>query len=123
MTSLSALAMSAAFLATRRAGYAGAGASFWPLTLGFFAFEACVGFYFPLIGTLRSKLVPDSHRSVIMNLFGMPLNLAVVAVFMGMDRLGVKGALGVSAVGLAVCAGAAVRLRGMIGGEVEVGEE
>ena len=40
------------------------------LMLSFFLFEACVGMYFPSIGTLRSRFVPDSHRSVIMNLFG-----------------------------------------------------
>ena len=115
MTFASALSMSVAALSAWR------GASFfWPLALGFFAFEACVGFYFPLIGTLRSKLVPDSHRSVIMNLFGIPLNLAVVAVFLGMDRLGVKGALTVSAGGLAVCAAAAASLKSLMGkGEEE----
>ena len=29
----------------------------------FFAFEACVGFYFPSIGTLRSKYIPDRWAS------------------------------------------------------------
>lgn len=73
------------------------------LIASFFAFEACVGMYFPSIGTLRSKYIPDSHRSVIMNLFGIPLNILVVSVFLFVKYLGVNGALGISscALGLA----------------------
>jgi hypothetical protein len=73
------------------------------IVASFFAFEACVGMYFPSIGTLRSKYVPDSHRSVIMNLFGIPLNVLVVSVFLSIHKLGVKGALSISsgALGLA----------------------
>lgn len=56
--------------------------------------------YFPLIGTLRSKYVPDSHRSVIMNLFGIPLNLIVVSVFLSIKKLGIQGALTCSTVSL-----------------------
>jgi MFS transporter, MFS domain-containing protein family, molybdate-anion transporter len=75
-----------------------------PLLMGaFFAFEACVGMYFPSIGTLRSRYVPDSHRSVIMNLFGIPLNVLVVSVFLSIHQLGKVGALSISsgALGLA----------------------
>lgn len=70
-----------------------------PMT-AFFVFEGCVGMYFPSIGTLRSKYVPDSHRSVIMNLFGIPLNLLVVSVFLANLQLGVSGALGISTTAL-----------------------
>jgi hypothetical protein len=63
------------------------------LITAFFAFEACVGMYFPSIGTLRSKYIPDSHRSVIMNIFGIPLNALVVGVFLSIKKLGVQGAL------------------------------
>ena len=75
-----------------------------------FAFELCVGMYFPSIGTLRSRHVPDSHRSVIMNLFGIPLNLLVISVFLSIRRLGVSGALRVAtgALGLATSAAAAL---------------
>jgi MFS family permease len=75
------------------------------LTAAFFAFEACVGMYFPLIGTLRARYLPDSHRSVLMNLFGIPLNLIVVGVFMNMHRLGTRGALGCASAALAGAAG------------------
>lgn len=92
------------------------------LVLAFFMFEACVGVYFPFIGTLRSKTVPDSHRSVIMNLFGIPLNALVVAVFLGIKQLGVEGALKVSATSLAVAAGAAIKLRGIMKKEMKEAE-
>jgi hypothetical protein len=49
------------------------------LIASFFLFEACVGMYFPSIGSLRAKYIPDKYRSVIMNLFGIPLNLIVVS--------------------------------------------
>lgn len=74
------------------------------LAAAFFVFEACVGMYFPSIGTLRSKYIPDSHRSVIMNLFGVPLNLIVVSVFLSIKSLGVSGALTVASSALAVAA-------------------
>lgn len=69
------------------------GTSLAAIVAAFFAFEACVGMYFPSIGTLRSKYIPDSHRSVIMNIFGIPLNLLVVSVFLSIRSLGVQGAL------------------------------
>ena len=74
-----------------------------PLIAAFLAFEFCVGCYFPLIGTLRSKYLPDAYRGVIMNLFGIPLNLIVVAVFLSIGKLGTVGALGCS-FGALVCA-------------------
>jgi hypothetical protein len=73
-----------------------------PLIAAFLAFEACVGMYFPSIGTLRSKYLPDSHRSVMMNLFGIPLNLIVVSVFLSIRQLGVQGALKFAAGALAI---------------------
>lgn len=72
------------------------------LAASFFVFEACVGMYFPSIGTLRSKYVPDSHRSVIMNLFGIPLNVLVVSVFLSMSKLGLTGALSISSGALGI---------------------
>lgn len=74
-----------------------------PLSAAFFLFEACVGMYFPSIGTLRSKYLPDRHRSVLMNLFGIPLNLIVVSVFLSLKSLGSQGALHIAsgALGLA----------------------
>lgn len=85
------------------------------LVAAFFAFEACVGMYFPSIGTLRSKYVPDSHRSVIMNLFGIPLNVLVVGVFMSISKLGLQGALGISSGALCLALLCMLKLNTMIG--------
>jgi hypothetical protein len=85
------------------------------LTLAYFTFEATVGAYFPTVGTLRSKNLPDSHRSVIMNLFGVPLNLLVVGVFLSINSLGVAGALGVSSGILALAAAASFELNRIAG--------
>lgn len=79
----------------------------------FFAFEACVGMYFPSIGTLRSKYFPDSHRSVIMNLFGIPLNALVVTVFLSIKRLGVSGALSISTGALALATLSMMKLKSL----------
>lgn len=84
------------------------------LMASFFVFEACVGMYFPSIGTLRSKYVPDSHRSIIMNLFGIPLNVLVVGVFLSIKQLGLKGALGISSASLSLAAICMLKLRSMV---------
>lgn len=97
MLALATIAMGGSTLAASSSAV-----SLWTIVAGFFAFEACVGMYFPSIGTLRSKYVPDSHRGVIMNLFGIPLNALVVSVFLSMKRLGLTGALGISTGALAV---------------------
>jgi len=87
------------------------------LVAAFFAFEACVGMYFPSIGTLRSKYVPDSHRSVIMNLFGIPLNVLVVSVFLSIKRLGVGGALSISTGALGLATLSMLKLKAMVRNE------
>lgn len=84
------------------------------LVASFFAFEACVGMYFPSIGTLRSKYVPDSHRSVIMNLFGIPLNILVVTVFLSISKLGLNGALGISSGALALATLCMIKLNAVV---------
>ena len=102
------LAAATAMLAATRA-VASTG-SLSTLIAAFFAFEACVGMYFPSIGTLRSKYVPDSHRSVIMNIFGLPLNIIVVGVFLSIKYLGVTGALSCATGALALASACAVAL-------------
>merc|ERR550525_2359976 len=46
----------------------------------FLVFEACVGLYFPMMGTLKGKVVPEQMRSTIYNLYRLPLNVIVVLV-------------------------------------------
>jgi len=76
----------------------------------FLLFETCVGFYFPAIGTLRSKYVPDTHRGVMMAMFRVPLNVIVVAVMLTMRYLGLRGSFGCSTTVLTLALFAAVRL-------------
>merc|ERR1712228_656457 len=54
----------------------------------FIVFECCVGCYFPIIGALRGKYVPDNVRATIMNIFRIPLNVIVVIVLWYIDELG-----------------------------------
>jgi len=54
----------------------------------FIVFECCVGVYFPTIGGLRGKYVPDAVRATIMNIFRIPLNVIVVTVLYSLDALG-----------------------------------
>uniref|UniRef100_A0A7S2YH79 Molybdate-anion transporter n=1 Tax=Entomoneis paludosa TaxID=265537 RepID=A0A7S2YH79_9STRA len=113
MLSIATVAMSVATWSVK----AGGGANLATIVASFFAFEACVGMYFPSIGTLRSKYVPDSHRSVIMNLFGIPLNVLVVSVFLSINKLGLAGALGVSTGALGVATLCMLQLLKSIGKE------
>jgi len=103
------LAASAIGLAAATAGTKG---SLAPVLLSFFVFEACVGFYFPAIGTLRSKYLPDSHRGLMMASFRVPLNVIVVSVMLSMNALGLRGSLGCSAAALLVAFLAQLRLCG-----------
>lgn len=70
------------------------------LLASFCLFEACVGAYFPAMGTMRSRYVPDSHRSIITSLSQVPMNFIVIAVMLGGKRLGIKGSLLCCAIGL-----------------------
>ena len=49
-----------------------------------------------------------------MNLFGIPLNLIVVGVFLSIDRLGMRGALSVSTLALGCATGAQLLLRTLV---------
>ena len=121
MLSVATIAMGAATWAVKAAGSGATAVNTLPqLIAALFCFEACVGMYFPSIGTLRSRYVPDSHRSVIMNLFGIPLNVLVVAVFLSIHKLGVTGALTISSTALGVATLAMARLWRQTSKEAEV---
>jgi len=44
----------------------------------FLLFEMSVGIYFPMIGTLKSSIVPEASRATIYNLYRVPLNFLVI---------------------------------------------
>jgi len=54
----------------------------------FITFEVCVGIFWPSMGTLRSRYVPEAARSTIMNFFRIPLNFIVV--FILLQNLSIK---------------------------------
>jgi len=50
------------------------------LYICFILYEVIVGIYFPAIGTVRAKFVPEETRAGVMNLFRIPLNVIVVTL-------------------------------------------
>ncbi|XP_048739723.1 molybdate-anion transporter-like isoform X2 [Ostrea edulis] len=50
--------------------------------IGFLVFECCVGIFWPSLGQMRGKYVPDDTRSTIMNFFRVPLNMIVVGILL-----------------------------------------
>lgn len=58
--------------------------------LGFNLFEWCCGLYFPAMGTIRSKVIPEEIRATVMNLFRIPLNLIVVITLLRVDEMDQK---------------------------------
>ncbi|RKO87671.1 hypothetical protein BDK51DRAFT_2042, partial [Blyttiomyces helicus] len=57
------------------------------LLMAFNIFEACCGLYFPSMGTIRGRFVPEETRSTVMNVFRIPLNLIVVAALLKVDSM------------------------------------
>ena len=55
--------------------------------VSFFVFEVCVGLFWPSLGFLRSKYVPEDCRATTMNFFRIPLNLIVVLVLANIGAL------------------------------------
>jgi len=64
----------------------------WCRFFAFCVFEVCVGIYFPSIGTLRGRLVPNEVRATVMNLFRCGLNIIVVVVLYNIEHLQEKSA-------------------------------
>ncbi len=78
--------------------------SLFGIIASFFAFEACVGMYFPSIGIIRSEFLPESHRCAIMTLFAVPLNVLVVGVISFQPIIGDIGSLKVAGCAMGVAA-------------------
>ena len=54
---------------------------------GFCVFEVCCGIYWPSVGSMRSKYIPEEVRSTVMNVFRIGLNMIVVLVLINIDSL------------------------------------
>jgi MFS family permease len=50
--------------------------------IAFLVFEFTVGVYFPVMGTLKSSIVPEKMRSTIYNIYRIPLNIIVLTVLL-----------------------------------------
>ncbi|XP_072025816.1 molybdate-anion transporter-like isoform X2 [Amphiura filiformis] len=50
--------------------------------ISFLVFEVCVGIFWPSMGTMRGKYVPEQVRSTIMNFFRIPLNFIVILILL-----------------------------------------
>jgi MFS family permease len=48
--------------------------------IGFLIFEFCVGMYFPAMGVLKSKTVPEAMRASVYNICRVPLNMVVACI-------------------------------------------
>ena len=53
----------------------------------FFAFEVTVGLYWPSIGSVRAKHLPQETRATMMNIFRIGLNFIVIAMLYHVDML------------------------------------
>eukprot|EP01083_Nonionella_stella_P116565 346403_1 len=53
---------------------------------GFLIFEFCVGMFWPGLGTMRGKYVPENVRATVMNFFRVPLNMFVVGFLFYVDK-------------------------------------
>ena len=83
----------------------------WALVfVGFLAFEACVGVFWPSLMKMRSEIVPEGLRSTIMNIFRVPLNAFVCVVLFNVGRLSTAAVFSVCVSMLLLCALLQVRL-------------
>jgi len=67
----------------------------------FCLFEACVGMYYPVQGTLRGTLISNEHRATLSSLFRVPLNIFVVVSLLTGVSSARRGVLTASAIMLA----------------------
>mmetsp|Transcript_64099 Transcript_64099/g.119169 ORF Transcript_64099/g.119169 Transcript_64099/m.119169 type:complete len:482 (+) Transcript_64099:89-1534(+) len=51
--------------------------------LCFMLFEFCVGCYWPVVGSLKSEVVPEKIRATVYNLYRVPLNFVVCWLLLG----------------------------------------
>ncbi|KAI9336115.1 major facilitator superfamily [Obelidium mucronatum] len=60
---------------------------YYTCLVSFLVFEICCGLYWPVMGTLRGKYIPDDVRCTTMTMFRIPLNLIVVAVLTNLKNM------------------------------------
>merc|ERR1719164_233502 len=70
--------------------------------VAFLVFEACVGLYFPMMGTLKGDIVPEDMRSTIYNIYRLPLNIIVLMPLLMNFSISTTFAVTTSILGVAV---------------------
>jgi len=70
--------------------------------VAFLVFEACVGLYFPMMGTLKGDIVPEDMRSTIYNIYRLPLNVIVLMPLLMNFSISTTFAVTTAILGLAV---------------------
>jgi len=70
--------------------------------VAFLVFEACVGLYFPMMGTLKGDIVPEDMRSTIYNIYRLPLNVIVLMPLLMNFSISTTFAVTTSILGIAV---------------------
>ncbi len=56
------------------------------LSIGFFIFELGVGLYFPSVGSVRAKIIPEQNRSSLTSLFRVLPNCICVVMLLNVQR-------------------------------------
>jgi MFS family permease len=69
-----------------------------PVVFGMFVlFETICGMMFPAYAGLRSKHVPEEHRTTIMNIYRIPLNLFVIIMLLNKKNMQLNTTFGICA--------------------------
>jgi hypothetical protein len=61
--------------------------SHWGRVMAFLGFEVIIGVFWPSIALMRSRVIPEDIRTLVLNLFRVPLNIIVVLVLYNADYL------------------------------------
>jgi MFS transporter, MFS domain-containing protein family, molybdate-anion transporter len=83
----------------------------WTILFAFCAFEAAVGLYFPLVGTLRGLVVPSAVQATVASIYRIGLNACVIFVLLGLPGLPPTSILLIAVALLAASFLAAITLR------------
>jgi MFS family permease len=71
--------------------------------ISFLLFELSCGLMFPTYGSLRSLYIPDEHRTTIMNIYRIPLNVFVVIMLLNKKYMSLEVAFSACCVAHLVC--------------------
>ena len=69
----------------------------------FLMFELACGIMFPTYGSLRSLYIPDEHRTTIMNIYRIPLNVFVVVILLNKKYMSLQVTFGICCLAHIAC--------------------